>query len=287
MRRALLAFLSLATASCMPIGKANADIFYEPVTQGIRVGTDTDYVYTEYYGFNKIDTSNDTYTQFLPAQDDTLKSPFAYYVNTNGSYEYKNAINRYRKAPLIDDGKFIWYGERRVGGVDVAHKYTFDPASNEWAANQIQERIIPEAEYINITSLINSGGNSDDSSNGKTKLSDNGVEVDGKRLISRGSDRVISIGDNSIKFGNEAVGNQTMWATDQNGVVDINITNGTDLLINGVSVQGQIDDNKSAIQTNTRAIDSNRSNINNLGDGVAASTALTSRSISRLQPASG
>ena len=67
-----------------------------------------------------------------------------------------------------------------------------------------------------------------------------------------------------------------MWATDQNGVVDINITNGTDLLINGVSVQGQIDDNKSAIQTNTRAIDSNRSNINNLGDGVAASTALTS-----------
>ena len=266
----------------MPIGKANADIFYEPVTQGIRVGTDTDYVYTEYYGFNKIDTSNDTYTQFLPAQDDTLKSPFAYFVNTNGSYEYKNAINNYNKAPFIDDGKLIWYGERRVGGVDVAHKYTFDPASNEWAANQVQEKIIPDWEYINITSLINSGGNSgsggntDDSSNGKTRLSDNGVEVEGKRLISRGSDRVISIGDNSIKFGNEAVGNQTMWATDQNGVVDINITNGTDLLINGVSVQGQIDDNKSAIQTNTRAIDSNRSNINNLGDGVAASTALTS-----------
>ena len=44
---------------------------------------------------------------------------------------------------------------------------------------------------------------------------------------------------------------------------------GSGLLINGRSVQGQIDDNRSAIN-------SNRNNINSLGEGVAASTALNS-----------
>lgn len=95
-----------------------------------------------------------------------------------------------------------------------------------------------------------------------SKLTDNGIEVGGKRLIHKGNDRVISIGDNSIKFGNEQLGDQSMWATDENGVVDINITNGSDLLINGRSVQGQIDENSQRI--------------NSLGDGVAASTALSS-----------
>jgi len=55
----------------------------------------------------------------------------------------------------------------------------------------------------------------------------------------------------------------------------------SNLTINGVSVQGQIDDNKTAINNNRnairknkKAIDTNRTNINNLGDGIAASTAL-------------
>ena len=38
--------------------------------------------------------------------------------------------------------------------------------------------------------------------------------------------------------------------------------------------QRQINDNKSAIRKNKKAIDTNRANINNLGDGIAASTAL-------------
>ena len=38
--------------------------------------------------------------------------------------------------------------------------------------------------------------------------------------------------------------------------------------------QRQINDNKSAIRKNKKAIDTNRTNINNLGDGIAASTAL-------------
>ena len=51
-------------------------------------------------------------------------------------------------------------------------------------------------------------------------------------------------------------------------------TDFSNLSINGVSVQGQIDDNKTAINNNKKAINTNRSNINNLGDAIAASTAL-------------
>ena len=52
-----------------------------------------------------------------------------------------------------------------------------------------------------------------------------------------------------------------MWATDANGTkIPLNVV-GSDFQINGVSVQGQID--------------TNNSNIKNLGDGVAGSTALT------------
>ena len=39
-------------------------------------------------------------------------------------------------------------------------------------------------------------------------------------------------------------------------------------------VHKRIDDNKSAIRKNKKAIETNRTNINNLGDGIAASTAL-------------
>ena len=82
-----------------------------------------------------------------------------------------------------------------------------------------------------------------------------------------------------------------MWATDVSGSsIDINVTNGSDLLINGKSVQGQIDQNRSLIDENWSFVGENRSlidenktqinknidNINNLAQGVAASTALTS-----------
>jgi len=72
----------------------------------------------------------------------------------------------------------------------------------------------------------------------------------------------IHIGKNSFVIGNDVVnGAHPIWATDENGTkIPLNI-DGSDLQINGVSVQGQITTNKN--------------NINNLGEGVANSTALT------------
>ena len=98
----------------------------------------------------------------------------------------------------------------------------------------------------------------------------------GTSPISLEADGTLSIGPNSLKL-RERDGREQMWATDADGnPIDIDIINGSDLLINGRSVQGQIDENRSLIDANTTQIKKNIDNINNLAQGVAASTALTS-----------
>ena len=57
---------------------------------------------------------------------------------------------------------------------------------------------------------------------------------------------------------------------DRSFVSQVNSSTSVDL----TPVHKRIDDNKSAIRKNKKAIDANRTNINNLGDGIAASTAL-------------
>ena len=81
-------------------------------------------------------------------------------------------------------------------------------------------------------------------------------------IISKKTNGDIHIGKNSFVIGADVLnGAHPIWAEDENGSkIPLNIY-GSDLEINGKSVQGQIDTNKS--------------NINNLGSGVAGSTALT------------
>jgi hypothetical protein len=118
----------------------------------------------------------------------------------------------------------------------------------------------------------------------------NGIShQNGKNLIKRDSNGVVSIGENSLKTA-EVDGIQKLYATDASGdAIPINITEGSDLQINGVSVQGQITDNakgvatnskailnnSSAILSNRKAIDSVQDNVNDLGFGVAGATALS------------
>ena len=112
------------------------------------------------------------------------------------------------------------------------------------------DRIDAQANEINSLKNTTSG------------LTTSGLSVNGKNVISADPNGVVSIGENSIKTA-EVDGVQHFYAEDANGkAIPIDITNGSDLLINGKSVQGQIDEN--------------RENINNLGQGIAASTALTS-----------
>ena len=78
----------------------------------------------------------------------------------------------------------------------------------------------------------------------------------------------IHIGENSL-ITRERNGVQQLFATDSNGdSIPINITEGSDLQINGVSVKESLDKNAENINTNTE-------NINDLGFGVAGATALS------------
>ena len=94
-----------------------------------------------------------------------------------------------------------------------------------------------------------------------------GLTIDGNPMITKEDDGNIHIGTNSLITPQDhstlSDGRKVhhLWAEDDTDTkIPLNIY-GSDLLINGVSVQGQIDDNAS--------------NIKNLGEGVAGSTALT------------
>ena len=99
----------------------------------------------------------------------------------------------------------------------------------------------------------------------------------------------LHIGENSF-ITRERNGKQEIYARDADGnAIPLNVTRGSDLLINGVSVMGSIDENaedietnkenikvnRKNISTNSNNIETNRKNINDLGFGVAGATALT------------
>ena len=99
-----------------------------------------------------------------------------------------------------------------------------------------------------------------------------GLTVDGVSLITKKESGEIHIGKNSL-ITKEEDGVQKLYAKDENGnAIDINITNGSKLLIDGVEVQAG---NNAQITTNKNNISTNKANIKNLGEGVAGSTALT------------
>ena len=104
----------------------------------------------------------------------------------------------------------------------------------------------------------------------------------------------IHIGENSL-ITIEEDGRQKLYAKDAEGnPIPIDITEGSDLLIDGVSLKDTFDSSPPAIdgdgvravktailetgdniETNRQNIETNRQNINDLGSGVAGATALT------------
>ena len=129
-----------------------------------------------------------------------------------------------------------------------------------------------------------------------------GAPVQLNKVARREGDE-LHIGENSF-ITRERNGKQEIYARDaDDNAIPLNVTRGSDLLINGVSVMGSIDENAEDIETNkenievnrknistnennistnannisTNAnnIETNRKNINDLGFGVAGATALT------------
>ncbi len=100
-----------------------------------------------------------------------------------------------------------------------------------------------------------------------------GLTVDGVSLITKKDSGEIHIGKNSL-ITKEEDGVQKLYAQDENGnAININVTNGSKLLIDGVEVSptGTIPQ----VTTNKNNISTNKENIKDLGEGVAGSTALT------------
>ena len=132
-----------------------------------------------------------------------------------------------------------------------------------------------------------------DGSNSVAVIDEEGLIVGGKSIVRReinaDGEEELHIGENSLVTV-ESDGVQKLYATDAEGnKIPINITEGSDLQINGVSVQGQLDqhttdiqsntaainDNTAAIKNNSKAIDNLEEDVNALGSGVAGAAALS------------
>jgi hypothetical protein len=121
------------------------------------------------------------------------------------------------------------------------------------------------------SSIIASGTDSTDGTATTVIGSNDIVGADGDTLISKESDGSIHIGEDSLVTIEEA-GVQQLYATDANGdSIDINIKEGTDLLLNGVSVSnslGGITTNATNISTNTAGIATNSTSISTNTAGI-------------------
>lgn len=96
-------------------------------------------------------------------------------------------------------------------------------------------------------------------------IDDEGITIDGKQLIAEKDDGAIHIGENSL-ITIEQGGVQKLYAEDANeDPINIDITNGSDLLINGVSVSQRLNANN---QSYINGI------ANSLSDGIEDSSAM-------------
>ena len=193
-----------------------------------------------------VDQENDIYT----FNQDVNCATFTQFITTTSSagVALTAACNR-------EAGSFL--GENADGSIEVGKgdaTITIDSDSITVGDSQLLKN--------NTDGSVQIGADGND-----IDITSEGLSIDGNPMITKQSDGNIHIGKNSlitpIEHSTLSDGRKVhhLWAEDDtNTKIPINI-HGSDLLINGVSVQGQIDENAS--------------NINNLGKGVAGSTALT------------
>jgi len=99
-----------------------------------------------------------------------------------------------------------------------------------------------------------------------------GISKDGANLIGKTDDGAIHIGENSLVTV-EQDGQQWLYATDGDGnLIPINITNGSDLLVNGVNVGTSLTTNTTNITTNTTNIATNSNNIATNSTNITTNT---------------
>ena len=254
----------------------------------------------DYWGLKQSESDSSLYDVYTVDSDTQTATKFTQ-VCTDG------------RSGCIDFSKLDWHPSNINGLLVKSSDGTFseyDLTTNTWSSTDLDYWYEDYSHYVSRNSSIFQSDNSIDfyykGNYSSTLLSDgtsrigqdetgisfknNGLFSGTNGVIVRKTNGDIHIGKNSFVVGNELIdGAHPIWAEDENGSkVPLNIY-GSDLQINGVSVQTQIDTNTSNISTNTSNISTNTSNIStntsnistntsnikNLGSGVAGSTALT------------
>ena len=207
-------------------------------------GTDYEYVHDEFelgYSVNHVD--KDSFILPIKEKNNTSNVIYKKYTLTNNTLTSETLSSA--QSHWFDD--YSTWSIRGKTRLDENGDLYSDVGGKVWI-KETSEGEVSWGKIGNSTAIYS--------------VNDTGFKHNGTNLISRSSDGTLSIGANSLKL-KETNEYQNMWATNSSGeIAPINITNGTKLLIDGVDIN--------------QAINTNENNINNLGQGVANSTALSS-----------
>ncbi|WP_288257843.1 YadA C-terminal domain-containing protein [uncultured Prochlorococcus sp.] len=201
-----------------------------------------------------------------------------YYVkasDSNGSFwfEYDNNTETITKKADLAIGSQLGMSQFPYGIKSVVSKN--DDGTIQIGADANDIDVVEDGLNIDGAAVItkNADGSIQIGADGNDiDITSEGLTVDGVSLITKKDSGEIHIGKNSL-ITKEEDGVQKLYAQDENGnAINIDVTNGSKLLINGVEVQTG---NNAQVTTNKNNISTNKANIKNLGEGVAGSTALT------------
>jgi hypothetical protein len=245
-------------------------------------------------GYDETSEMNQIYSVDSTTGIKTLRAEFPYPKFGVGSGEGSGYIDEITGKLMLasGDGRF----------------YSFDPATNELETLVQIEKDDYELQYMWMAPDLEGGGFSsvisdgtDANGNAVTEVGTSTLVSDGKTLLSQGSDGTTQIGDGStevtvtaegisksgqnligtdsdgaIHIGENSLvtieqdGTQLLYSTDSNGnSIAINVANGSDLQINGVSVTESFETNTADIATNTAGIATNTAGIATNTAGIA------------------
>ena len=264
-KTALLSF-ALAVTAILGVTKVNSQEYIEQATGTIVINNaDGTSMHKVYFGFNKFNPVTNLTTHFTPNASESLLLYESLY-DASGNQISNQQYNSVNGDPFFDGQKIylpvnVW--NNATGRYDNSEQLVWDAGTEKWEVKDVAGsfRSKNRSEYPTPSAGGGSSSLIKKESDGSIILGDssvtsslkigsgtnpaivhaNGLNVGGENLIRRSADGAVHIGKNSLITIEEG-GRQKMWATNAAGEsIDIDITNGSRLLINGRDVEKSID----------------------------------------------
>ena len=236
MRRALLVASLVMTANCLQ-SAASAETIHRLASQTRTQGDAS----TFYYGITTYDTGSGVVKDIFESGFGLLER----YTDTSGVRTLGVVDSFVTPQPLFVDQKPVFMVQ------DCNDDFKL--YSLELSTGQFESSATPSRFDFNYAFSAKDVVVHQDINNNKIAIEANDADIAINKIATEVNDADIAL--NSLGI-----------ASNFASIAELKTTN--------ESYQRQIDDNKSAIRKNKKAIDTNRTNINNLGDGIASSTAL-------------